>query len=249
MNDIEKVLEQYKQGKLSRSDAAAQLQKNDDILNLGFARIDLQRQKRCGFPEVVYCAGKTVNQSVQILSQLMSEYDNVIGTRASRDIYELLRLDFPDRQYDELAHLIYQHNDRTIRNGERIISVITAGTSDIPIAEEAALTAEIMGNKVQRIYDVGVAGLHRLLSCTEDIRRANVCIVVAGMEGALASVIGGLVDKAVIAVPTSIGYGASFHGLSALLAMLNSCAAGVSVVNIDNGFGAGRLADIINSMR
>ncbi|MCH4178249.1 MAG: nickel pincer cofactor biosynthesis protein LarB [Megasphaera sp.] len=249
MNDIEKVLEQYKQGKLSRSDAAAQLQKNDDILNLGFARIDLQRQKRCGFPEVVYCAGKTVNQSVQILSQLMSEYDNVIGTRASRDIYELLRLDFPDSQYDELAHLIYQHNDRTIRNGERIISVITAGTSDIPIAEEAALTAEIMGNKVQRIYDVGVAGLHRLLSCTEDIRRANVCIVVAGMEGALASVIGGLVDKAVIAVPTSIGYGASFHGLSALLAMLNSCAAGVSVVNIDNGFGAGRLADIINSMR
>jgi NCAIR mutase (PurE)-related protein len=163
MNDIEKVLEQYKQGKLSRSDAAAQLQKNDDILNLGFARIDLQRQKRCGFPEVVYCAGKTVNQSVQILSQLMSEYDNVIGTRASRDIYELLRLDFPDSQYDELAHLIYQHNDRTIRNGERIISVITAGTSDIPIAEEAALTAEIMGNKVQRIYDVGVAGLHRLL--------------------------------------------------------------------------------------
>ncbi|MCH4166254.1 MAG: nickel pincer cofactor biosynthesis protein LarB [Megasphaera sp.] len=250
MNDIEKVLEQYKNGTISRSDAAAQIQKQDDtILELGFARIDLQRQKRCGFPEVVYCAGKTVAQSVQILSRLMSRYDNVIGTRADREIYELLRQDFPAVQYDELARLVYQHNDKTIVNGDRVIAVITAGTSDLPIAEEAALTAEIMGNKVQRIYDVGVAGLHRLLACADDIRSANVCVVIAGMEGALASVIGGLVDKPVVAVPTSIGYGANFHGLSALLAMLNSCAAGVSVVNIDNGFGAGRLADMINRMR
>ena len=143
----------------------------------------------------------------------------------------------------------YQHKDKTVVNGDRLISVITAGTSDIPIAEEAALTAEIMGNRVERIYDVGVAGIHRLLARVDDIRRANVNIVVAGMEGALASVVGGLVDKPVIAVPTSIGYGANFHGLSALLAMLNSCAAGVSVVNIDNGFGAGRLADTMNRLR
>ena len=150
---------------------------------------------------------------------------------------------------DHAGQRVYQHKDKTVVNGDRLISVITAGTSDIPIAEEAALTAEIMGNRVERIYDVGVAGIHRLLARVDDIRQANVNIVVAGMEGALASVVGGLVDKPVIAVPTSIGYGANFHGLSALLAMLNSCAAGVSVVNIDNGFGAGRLADTMNRLR
>lgn len=250
MNKIKNILEQYKNGKMSQDEAVAQLQKgNGDILDLGFARIDLQREKRCGFPEVVYCAGKTVNQSVQILKRLMEKYDNVIGTRADHEIYDLLRRDLPAVQYDELARLVYQHKNKDIVNGDRVIAVITAGTSDLPIAEEAALTAEIMGNKVQRIYDVGVAGMHRLLACADDIRRANVCVVVAGMEGALASVVGGLVDKAVIAVPTSVGYGANFHGLSALLAMLNSCASGVSVVNIDNGFGAGRLADVINCMR
>lgn len=225
------------------------MEENKETLDLGFAKLDLQRQQRCGFPEVVYCAGKTVDQSVRILDILMEKYDNVIGTRADKAVYDALAGRHPAAQYDELARMVYQHKDKTVVNGDRLISVITAGTSDIPIAEEAALTAEIMGNHVERIYDVGVAGIHRLLARVDDIRRANVNIVVAGMEGALASVVGGLVDKPVIAVPTSIGYGANFHGLSALLAMLNSCAAGVSVVNIDNGFGAGRLADTMNRLR
>lgn len=220
---------------------------NTEVMN--FAHIDWERNERCGFPEVVYCAGKTVDQSVAILTQLMKRYDNVIGTRADKAVYEGLKKDIPTVQYDELSRLVYQYNDKTIVNGDRTIAVVTAGTSDIPVAEEAALTAQIMGNKVQRIYDVGVAGIHRLLRREDDLRKANVVIVIAGMEGALASVVGGLVDKPVIAVPTSIGYGANFHGLSALLAMLNSCAAGVSVVNIDNGFGAGRLADMMNRMR
>ena len=220
-----------------------------ETLDLGFAKLDLQREARCGFPEVVYCAGKTVGQSVQILDVLMDKYDNVIGTRADKAVYDALISRHPAAQYDPLARMVYQHKDKTVVNGDRLISVITAGTSDIPIAEEAALTAEIMGNRVERIYDVGVACIHRLLARVDDIRQANVNIVVAGMEGALASVVGGLVDKPVIAVPTSIGYGANFHGLSALLAMLNSCAAGVSVVNIDNGFGAGRLADTMNRLR
>lgn len=225
------------------------MEENKETLDLGFAKLDLQRQQRCGFPEVVYCAGKTVDQSVRILDILMEKYDNVIGTRADKAVYDDLAGRHPAAQYDELARMVYQHKDKTVVNGDRLISVITAGTSDIPIAEEAALTAEIMGNRVERIYDVGVAGIHRLLARVDDIRRANVNIVVAGMEGALASVVGGFVDKPVIAVPTSIGYGANFHGLSALLAMLNSCAAGVSVVNIDNGFGAGRLADTMNRLR
>ena len=225
------------------------MEETKETLDLGFAKLDLQRQQRCGFPEVVYCAGKTVDQSVRILDILMEKYDNVIGTRADKAVYDNLAGRHPAAQYDELARMVYQHKDKTVVNGDRLISVITAGTSDIPIAEEAALTAEIMGNRVERSYDVGVAGIHRLLARVDDIRRANVNIVVAGMEGALASVVGGLGDKPVIAVPTSIGYGANFHGLSALLAMLNSCAAGVSVVNIDNGFGAGRLADTMNRLR
>lgn len=249
MNHTEMILQQYKDGTLSMDAAVAALNSKDTVLELGFANLDLQRQQRCGFPEVVYCAGKTVDQSVQILRILMKQYDNVIGTRASKAVYDKLAADVPDVQYDEMARMVYQFNDKTVVNGDRVIAVITAGTSDIPVAEEAALTAEIMGNKVERIYDVGVAGLHRLLKRSDDIRKANVNVVVAGMEGALASVVGGLVDKPVIAVPTSIGYGANFHGLSALLAMLNSCAAGVSVVNIDNGFGAGRMADMINRMR
>lgn len=255
MNEISTILQQYKEGGLSLQEAETALKheaaqhETGRIMDLGFAQIDLERKERCGFPEVVYCAGKTVGQSVRILSALMNKYTNVIGTRASREVYEKLALDFPAVQYDDLSRMVYQFTDKTPINGDRIIAVITAGTSDIPIAEEAALTAEIMGNKVQRIYDVGVAGLHRLLAHCEEIRKANVNIVVAGMEGALASVVGGLVDKPVIAVPTSIGYGANFHGLSALLAMLNSCASGVSVVNIDNGFGAGRMAGIINGMR
>lgn len=250
--DIATILEQYKEGSLQAEDAVAAIEALRDqgnTLDLGFARLDLQRQRRCGFPEVVYCAGKTVEQSICILQVLLARYDNVIGTRAEKAVYEGLRDEFPAVQYDELARMVYQRKDTTNHNGERTIAVITAGTSDIPVAEEAALTAEIMGNVVTRIYDVGVAGLHRLLARQREIQQANVCVVVAGMEGALASVVGGLVQQPVIAVPTSIGYGANFHGLSALLAMLNSCASGVSVVNIDNGFGAGRLAAMLNEMR
>ena len=247
----EEILEAYKSGNLNMEDALAALQeeKSGKSLNLGFADLDLDRDGRCGFPEVVYCAGKTVEQSVDILSVLMKQYDNVIGTRAAAAVYEGLRDRFPQIRYDAAARMVYQHKNTEMRNGERIINIITAGTSDIPVAEEAALTAEIMGNRVRRIYDVGVAGLYRLLARQEEIRQANVNVVVAGMEGALASVVGGLVGRPVIAVPTSIGYGANFHGLSALLAMLNSCAAGISVVNIDNGFGAGRVAAMLNELR
>ena len=249
--EAKEILEAYRAGKLTDTAVLAALQEKcrEETLHLGFASLDLDRAERCGFPEVVFCAGKTEGQCVEILSALMKKYDNVIGTRADSGIYDRLKNKIPHVLYDSTAAMIYQHKDDRIRNGERTIAVITAGTGDIPVAEEAALTAEIMGNRVRRIYDVGVAGLHRLLARQGEIRAANVCVVVAGMEGALASVVGGLVDKPVIAVPTSIGYGANFHGLSALLSMLNSCAAGVSVVNIDNGFGAGRLAAMINEMR
>ena len=249
--EAKEILEAYRAGKLTDTAVLAALQEKcrEETLHLGFASLDLDRAERCGFPEVVFCAGKTEGQCVEILSALMKKYDNVIGTRADAGIYDRLKNKIPHVLYDSTAVMIYQHKDNRIRNGERTIAVITAGTGDIPVAEEAALTAEIMGNRVRRIYDVGVAGLHRLLARQGEIRAANVCVVVAGMEGALASVVGGLVDKPVIAVPTSIGYGANFHGLSALLSMLNSCAAGVSVVNIDNGFGAGRLAAMINEMR
>lgn len=249
--EAKEILEAYRAGKLTDTAVLVALQEKyrEETLHLGFASLDLDRAERCGFPEVVFCAGKTEGQCVEILSALMKKYDNVIGTRADAGIYDRLKNKIPHVLYDSTAAMIYQHKDNRIRNGERTIAVITAGTGDIPVAEEAALTAEIMGNRVRRIYDVGVAGLHRLLARQGEIRAANVCVVVAGMEGALASVVGGLVDKPVIAVPTSIGYGANFHGLSALLSMLNSCAAGVSVVNIDNGFGAGRLAAMINEMR
>ena len=249
--EAKEILEAYRAGKLTDTAVLAALQEKcrEETLHLGFASLDMDRAERCGFPEVVFCAGKTEGQCVEILSALMKKYDNVIGTRADAGIYDRLKNKIPHVLYDSTAAMIYQHKDNRIRNGERTIAVITAGTGDIPVAEEAALTAEIMGNRVRRIYDVGVAGLHRLLARQGEIHAANVCVVVAGMEGALASVVGGLVDKPVIAVPTSIGYGANFHGLSALLSMLNSCAAGVSVVNIDNGFGAGRLAAMINEMR
>lgn len=213
------------------------------------AMIDWDRQDRQGFPEVVYCEGKTDEQCCSILSSLANTYDVCMGTRARPNIYNQLLPYISDIQYDELSRIIYVNRVPLHINGDRIIAVVTAGTSDIPVAEEAALTAELMGNQVNRIYDVGVAGIHRLFSRLDEIQEANVVIAVAGMEGALVSVLGGLIKKPLIAVPTSIGYGANFQGMAALLAMLNSCAAGIGVVNIDNGFGAGRLAHIINSQR
>lgn len=211
--------------------------------------IDWDRAQRQGFPEVVYCEGKTDDQCIEIFLALNDKYNVFFGTRCRESVFKALQNRIPDINYDTMSRILYVNRKPILLNENRIILVVSAGTSDMPVAEEAALTAELMGNKVKRIYDVGVAGIHRLLARKEDLQAANVIIVVAGMEGALASVVGGLVNRPVIAVPTSVGYGANFEGLAALLSMLNACAAGIGVVNIDNGFGAGRLAHLINSQR
>ncbi len=247
-NDLKNILSEYKAGNIAEDEVLARLQ-NANYTDLGFAKLDHNRSIRQGFPEVVYCEGKTIEQVVEIMKMLASKHKNVLGTRASEEMYEAVKKELPEVKYHKIARLLTIENEALVKDSERKIAIITAGTSDMPISEEAAITAEIMGNEVIRIYDVGVAGIHRLLDKLELIRSANVVIVIAGMEGALASVVGGLVDKPVIAVPTSVGYGANFQGLSALLGMLNSCAAGVAVVNIDNGFGAARMASIINHMR
>jgi NCAIR mutase (PurE)-related protein len=216
---------------------------------LGFAKIDTQRHERRGFPEAVFCEGKTPEQVAKIVQKMNEGERNILATRASAETYEAVKALTPEAEYSKAARLIFVRKETIESDPDRFILVMTAGTSDIPVAEEAAITAEMMGHKVERVFDVGVAGIHRLFAQQEKVRSANVLVVCAGMEGALASVVGGLVSKPVIAVPTSIGYGASFGGIAALLGMLNSCASGVSVVNIDNGFGAGRLAGMINSMR
>lgn len=215
--------------------------------DIGFAKIDHHRHLRQGFPEVIFGQGKTPLQIAAIMEKLSQREKNVLATRASAEAYEQVRKVVPTAEYYPEAKVIILQQDKN-QPKKGLVLVVTAGTSDIPIAQEAALTAEIMGSRVETVYDVGVAGIHRLLDQTDKLRKANVLIVVAGMEGALASVVGGLVDKPVIAVPTSIGYGASFQGLAALLSMLNSCASGVSVVNIDNGFGAGYCAALINGL-
>lgn len=238
----------YKDGQIDETQLLQQL-KQLQYVDLGFARIDTARNDRQGFPEVIYCAGKTLEQCAEIMYRLSRCSDNVLATRADEKVYTAIREKVSDVKYYPQAQIVTLERRPLPRDEQRTVAVVTAGTSDIPVAEEAAITAEIMGNNVTRIYDVGVAGIHRLFAQLDAIRAANVLIVVAGMEGALASVVGGLVDKPVIAVPTSVGYGANFGGLSALLGMLNSCSAGVAVVNIDNGFGAGRLASIINHMR
>ena len=216
--------------------------------SFGFANIDHGRELRQGFPEVVYSPGKTKEQLKIIFKNLYERSaGNLIASRASREQFEFLRDEIPEAIFDETAQMIYVDRDKTLqRDEQKKILVVTAGTSDVPVAEEARLTAYLWGNAVETCYDCGVAGIHRLFAHIDKITSANVIIVVAGMEGTLASVVGGLTSRPVIAVPTSIGYGASFKGLAALLAMLNSCAAGVGVVNIDNGFGAGVLASKIN---
>lgn len=243
---VKKILEQIAEGKLNPSDAMEQL-KVLPFQDLGFAMLDQHRNLRTGYPETVYCEGKTPEQAAAIFGKMKEKNSNILGTRASKEIYEKVKEAVPEAVYYPDARVIAVKRNEELLT-EKIIAVVTAGTSDIPVAEEAAITAETMGNRVDRIYDVGVAGIHRLFDRLDRIRAANVIIVAAGMEGALASVVGGLVDKPVIAVPTSIGYGASFGGVSALLTMLNSCAAGVAVVNIDNGFGAGYLASNINQL-
>ena len=245
VNDhIKHILEQLESGKLTASDAYDQL-KLAPFEDLGYAKVDHHREVRQGAPEVIYGASKTKEQMEGIIDSLLSHCkENILITRLSAESAEYLSKRF-DLFYDKLSKIgIVNRTEHFSADGT--IVVATGGTSDIPVAEEAALTAEVLGNHVIRLYDVGVAGLHRLLSNMELLSKANAVIAVAGMEGALASVIGGLTDCPVIGVPTSVGYGASFGGLSALLSMLNSCASGVSVVNIDNGFGAGYLASMIN---
>lgn len=246
--NIADTLEAYRQGTLSLEDAVDKL-KILPYEELDFAKIDHHRATRQGFPEVVFCQGKTIPQVVAIMQRLAAHNSNILGSRATPEMYKAVAEVIPEAEYHELARMILIQRQAPAIDDERFILVMTAGTSDIPVAEEAAITAAVMGNRVEKIYDVGVAGIHRLLAQQDMIQKANVLIVVAGMEGALASVVGGLAAKPVIAVPTSIGYGANFGGLAALLSMLNSCAAGIAVVNIDNGFGAGRLASIINNMR
>lgn len=245
---VEIILENYRSGTMNIEQALEKL-KVLPFEDLGFLKIDHHRTLRQGFPEVVFCPGKTTEQIVAAVEELLRHNSNVLASRAQMDAFEKLIQTVPDARYAAAAKMIIVERDPIPKDPDRFILVMTAGTGDIPVAEEAAVTAEIMGNRVERIFDVGVAGIHRLIAQLPLIRQANVLVVAAGMEGALASVVGGLVEKPVIAVPTSIGYGANFGGLSAMLAMLNSCAAGVGVVNIDNGFGAGRLAAIINKQR
>lgn len=215
--------------------------------DLDFAKLDLTREERTGFPEVVFCSGKEDKFLLDIYGRLLQENGEVFGTRASKEQFELIRNKYPNVEYDPVSRIL---KITSAKDKDKIgdIAVCTAGTTDIPVAEEAAQTAEYFGSKVTRVYDVGVSGIHRLLSKADIIREANAVIAVAGMEGALPSVLGGLVRVPVIAVPTSVGYGASFEGLSALLTMINSCANGISVVNIDNGYGAGYIATQINRL-
>jgi len=239
-------LEQVKHGEIEIGEAVERL-RHLPFEDLGFAHVDHHRQIRRGFPEVIYCPGKTVEQIVKIFSALAEKGDNVLATRAEEDVFKALTRTkkFPNVRYEKSAKAIVLEQ-KEIKPSKTIIPIVTAGTADLPVAAEAKVTAEIMGQRTEIIPDVGVAGLHRLLGHMERLQNANVIIVIAGMEGALASVVGGLVSCPVIAVPTSIGTGASFGGISALLTMLNSCAAGVTVVNIDNGFSAGVAATLIN---
>ena len=243
--DVHKLLEGVKDGEITIGEAEQYL-KDLPYQDLGFCRLDHHRALRSGFGEVVYCPGKATEHLVKIYQCFAERKSNVLGTRASKEQYEAVKEVIPDVIYDPLGRTLKLQFYQSAPVGE--IAVCTAGTSDISVAEEAAQTAEFFGAYVNRIYDVGVAGIHRLLAKTEEIRRANCVIAIAGMEGALGSVVAGLVERPVIAVPTSVGYGANLHGISALLTMLNSCAEGIAVVNIDNGFGAGYMAAQINRL-
>ncbi len=241
---LESILRAFRSGELDERQAAERL-KNLHFEDIGFARVDHARASRQGFPEVVFGAGKTRAEIVGIVESLVRRAPNVMVTHTDEGTFGEVRNVITDAEWHERARLIRVRRDLTDR-GVGVIAVVTAGTSDIPVAEEAALTAEAMGNRVERLWDVGVAGIHRVLSERSMLQRSRVAIVAAGMEGALPSVVGGLVSVPVVAIPTSIGYGASFGGGAALLGMLNSCASNVTVVNIDNGFGAGFVASLIN---
>jgi hypothetical protein len=248
ISDLEKLLTNLHNQKMTPKQAMKKLE-TLPFENLDFAKIDHHRGLRNGMPEVIYCQGKTVPQIKEIIRSMFRAGHSILATRLTKEIFLKLKSSLPkNSEYSEIARtLVITKKKQQKRNG--LITIITAGTSDIPIAEEAFVTARTLGSEAETIYDVGVAGIHRLFNSLEQIRKARVVIVVAGMEGALASVVGGLVDKPIIAVPTSIGYGASFGGISALLTMLNSCTTGVAVVNIDNGFGAGCMAHRINTLQ
>lgn len=242
--ETHEILEKVKSGEISVEEAE-RFFKRQPFEEMEYAKLDMHRKIRSGFSEVIFCSGKADEHLLNIFARLYERDGEVFGTRASKEQYALIREKFPQTVYDPVSRII-----KIEKAKEKVgcIAVCTAGTADIPVAEEAAQTAEYFGSYVERIYDVGVAGIHRLLAKVDEIQSANCIVAVAGMEGALASVIGGLVDKPVIAVPTSVGYGANMHGLSALLTMINSCSNGIAVVNIDNGYGAGYIATQINRM-
>lgn len=243
--EMHEILTKVQNGEISVEEAE-HFFKRQPFEEMGFAKLDMHRRIRSGFAEVIYCSNKADAHFVQIFKRLYEQDGEVFGTRASVHQYELVKEMYPEVIYDPISRIIKIEKPGKELKGS--IAVCSAGTADIAVAEEAAQTAEYFGSKVNRIYDVGVSGIHRLLSRVDEIQSANCIVAVAGMEGALASVLGGLVDKPVIAVPTSVGYGASFHGVSALLTMINSCANGIAVVNIDNGYGAGYMATQINRL-
>ena len=247
MDSIREILAGVQDGTLTVEEAMTSL-KWAPYEDLGFARVDTHRKLRTGVPEVIYCAGKTAEQVLAIVERLYARHGSVLGTRVSAEQFALLAGQYPHAVLHQPARIVeIRAEPRPVPPPDApYVLVISAGTSDQPVAEEAAVTAEILGSRVERLYDCGVAGLHRLLDARHRLDGAKVIVVVAGMEGALASVVGGLVEQPVVAVPTSVGYGASFQGLSALLTMLNACASGIAVVNIDNGFGAGYFAHLVN---
>ena len=246
--DLKKLLEDVKANKLQIDDALKKL-RDLPYEDLGYAHIDHHRSIRNGYPEVIYCKGKSDDHILGIIEKMNEKGSNILGTRCEKTTFDKITKLYPNAKYDELSKILTIQNEEIKNQGKGTILIVTGGTSDIPVADEAYYTALFLGNKVERLYDVGVAGIHRLLNNREIIEKARVIVAVAGMEGALPSVVGGLVDVPVIAVPTSVGYGANFDGLAPLLAMLNSCASGISVVNIDNGFGAGYLASTINKLK
>ena len=243
--ETREILELVKNGSMSVEEAEGHFRRQP-FEDMGYAKLDMHRKMRSGFPEVIFCSGKPDEFLVKIYQRMAEADGQAFGTRASAQQYELVKKVIPDITYDPVSRILKL--ERTPKERKGLVAVVTGGTADIPVAEEAAQTAEYFGTKVERIYDIGGSGIHRLLAQTDKLQEANCVVAVAGMEGALASVVGGLVSNPVIAVPTSVGYGANFGGLSALMTMINSCANGIAVVNIDNGYGAGYMATQINRL-
>ena len=245
--DTREILEKVKRGEISVEEAEGYFRR-EPFEELGYAKLDFHREVRTSFPEVIFCSGKPDQYLVSIYQKMVEATGRAFGTRATQEQYELVKRVLPQAIYDPVSRILKVEPEGGMPEGTGMIAICSGGTADVPVAEEAAQTAEYFGAHVERVYDVGVSGLHRILNRLDTIQKANCIVAVAGMEGALASVLGGLVSNPVIAVPTSVGYGASMHGLSALLTMINSCANGIAVVNIDNGYGAGYVATQINRL-